>query len=68
VDVPYQNAIYGAKKDAEISYMTTQVIHNGLKDLSSFLQDKSPQMEILEPKQELLSEPPTDFMEFIEIN
>lgn len=45
LDVPYQNTIYGAKKDAEISYMCAQVIHQDLKEVATYLEDKGPPAE-----------------------
>jgi len=69
VDVPYQNSIYGSKKDAEISYMTVQVVHNQLKDLSNYLEDKSPPI-VPKSNQELDLFPQVkeEEMEFIEIS
>jgi len=51
VDTPYQNSIYGAKKDAEISYMTAQVVHQELQDIKNYLEDKTPSL-LVQPKEE----------------
>jgi len=39
------------KKDAEISYMTAQVVHQELQDIKNYLEDKTPSL-LVQPKEE----------------